>query len=169
MLRIIPFLLLILGVSVGSQARMYQWISPTSQQTQLSGIPPAWYRSEAGGPRVQVFEQGNLIDDTKIALPPSQREDLRDAAFNELQQRQQAEALRRLELVARRSALKEKEDEIRTERVAAEKAERQAKQLQEKDQAASGIEENVDAAMIDRLKSLIGQFDRGNLGTVKAP
>jgi len=169
MLRIIPILLLVLGVSPGSQARMYQWTNPASQQTQLSGSPPAWYRSEAGGPRVRVFEQGNLIDDTRIALPPSQRDDLRDAAFKELQQRQQAEALRRLELVARRTALREKEDEIRAERVAAESAQRQAEKLQEKEKAGSGSEEIVDAAMIDRLKSLIGQFDRGNLGTVKTP
>ncbi len=169
MLRIISYLILALGVSVSAQARMYQWLNPTNQKIQLSGIPPAWYRSETGGPRVRVFEQGNLIDDTKIVLPPTQREDLRDAAFNELQQRQQAEALHRLELIARRTALREKEDEIRTERVAAENAQRKADKLKEQDKVDSGAEEIVDAAMIGRLKSLISQFDLGSPGTVKTP
>ena len=65
--QIAGFALLTLGVCVSAQARMYQWVNPNNQQIQLSGIPPAWYRSDNGGPRVRVFELGNLIDDTSIA------------------------------------------------------------------------------------------------------
>jgi len=148
---------------------MYQWVNPNSKNVQLSGIPPAWYRSKTGGPRVRVFEQGNLIDDTAIALPPSQQGDLRDAAFAELKQRQEAEALRKLELLARRRALKEKEDKIRSERVAAERVQEQAKQQQEKQQIAAAGNENVDATMVNKLKALIGQFDLQNLGVAKTP
>ena len=86
-----------------------------------------------------------------------------------MQQRQQAEALRKLELVARRNVLKEKEAKIRTERVAAESAARDAKQQQEDDQEASDKIETVDAGVIDRLKSLIGQFDRQSLSGIKTP
>lgn len=167
--RIISLMLLFVGMSLASQARMYQWVNPGTRGVQLSGIPPAWYRSEAGGPRVRVFEQGNLIDDTAIALPASQREDLREAAFAELQRRQEAEALRKLELVARRRNVKEKEDKIRAERLAAEQAREQSQKRQEKDKADAAAAETVDAAMIDKLKALIGQFDIQNPGAVKAP
>ena len=163
------FLLLTLGISVSGQARMYQWVNPNTNKTQLSGMPPAWYRSESGGPRVRVFESGNLIDDTSIALPDSQRDDLREAAFSELQQRQQAEALRKLELVARRKELREKEDKIRAQREASEEAAREEKEQEEKDKAESENIETVDAGVIERLKSLIGQFDRQTIGGTKTP
>ena len=62
-------------------ARMYQWQSPATGTTQLSGIPPTWYRSSEGGPRVYVFKNNQLIDDTGIAVSAAQREALRAAAF----------------------------------------------------------------------------------------
>ena len=62
-------------------ARMYQWIEPDSGTTQLSGKPPAWYRSEEGGPRVFVFEAGRVIDDTTIKVSDRERELLRQRAF----------------------------------------------------------------------------------------
>jgi len=43
-------------------------VSPTTGSVQLSGTPPAWYRSDVAGPRVQVFESGNLVDDTAIVV-----------------------------------------------------------------------------------------------------
>src|SRR5690554_7481361 len=46
------------------RSRMYQWIDPDTQTTQLSGKPPTWYRSAEGGPRVLVFEKGLMVDDT---------------------------------------------------------------------------------------------------------
>ncbi len=167
--RVILFLFLVLGITLSAQARMYQWVNPNSKQIQLSGIPPAWYRSASGGPRVRVFERGSLIDDTSIVLSPSQRDDLRDAAFDEFQQRRQSEALRKLEMLARRKALKEKEDVIRAERVAVEDAQRLAKQQQEADESDSVDGETVDASMVDKLKSLIGQFDIQSTRTLKSP
>ena len=62
-------------------ARMYQWQNPATGTTQLSGIPPTWYRSSEGGPRVYVFENNQLIDDTGIAVSAAQREALRAEAF----------------------------------------------------------------------------------------
>ena len=62
-------------------ARMYQWTDPDSGSTQLSGKPPAWYRSANGGPRVFVFENGRLIDDTSIEVADEVRHRMRQRAF----------------------------------------------------------------------------------------
>jgi len=61
-------------------ARLYQWVDPYTGTTQLSGTAPAWYRGPNPGPRVLVFEHGELVDDTAIELVPAERERLRDAA-----------------------------------------------------------------------------------------
>ncbi len=62
-------------------ARMYQWQNPSTGTTQLSGAPPAWYRTTESGPRVYVFENNQLIDDTGIVVSAAQREALRAEAF----------------------------------------------------------------------------------------
>jgi hypothetical protein len=66
-----------------AEARMYQWVSPQSGYTQFSGKPPAWYRSTSRGPRILVFENGKLIDDTAKPVSQSVRENLRARAFQE--------------------------------------------------------------------------------------
>lgn len=66
-------------------ARMYQWRSPATGTTQLSGTPPAWYRAVEGGPRVYVFDANRLVDDTGIAVSDEQRRALRAAAFGEVE------------------------------------------------------------------------------------
>lgn len=63
------------------EARMYQWVEPGVDTTQLSGKPPAWYRSTAGGPRIFVFENGRLIDDTGIEVSNEVRQRMRQEAF----------------------------------------------------------------------------------------
>lgn len=62
-------------------ARMYQWVDPVSGRTQLSGTPPAWYRSGGDAPRVFVFENGQLVDDTGISVEEVQRQQLRQEAL----------------------------------------------------------------------------------------
>lgn len=66
-----------------AHARMYQWSHPSSGIVQLSGAPPAWYRSTMNGPRVLVFDNGQLIDDTAVAVGEPLRESLRAAAFTD--------------------------------------------------------------------------------------
>ncbi len=63
------------------QAQMYQWVDPESGTTQLSGKPPVWYRSAEGGPRIFVFNQGKIVDDTGIEIANEQRISLRTKAF----------------------------------------------------------------------------------------
>lgn len=60
---------------------MYQWLDAESGSTQLSGKPPVWYRGTVSGPRVFVFDNGRLIDDTGIAVDDDVRQQLRQKAF----------------------------------------------------------------------------------------
>ena len=66
-----------------ADARMYQWEQPRSGRIQLSGQAPAWYRSVHPGPRVLVFDNGKLVDDTGIAVSDAQRQWLREQALGE--------------------------------------------------------------------------------------
>jgi hypothetical protein len=81
MLRICIVLLMTLLMLGAAQARMYQWVDPRTRHTQMSGTPPAWYRSGQPGPRVFVFENGQIIDDTLIAVSDDRRQALREEAF----------------------------------------------------------------------------------------
>ena len=77
--RIIFLVLIIYSGNVS--ARMYQWTEPDTGTTQLSGKPPAWYRSINDGPRVFVFENGRLIDDTAVEVSDDVRVKMRQQAF----------------------------------------------------------------------------------------
>ena len=72
---------LFLILTADATARMYQWTNPANGTVQLAGAPPGWYRGTHAGPRVFVFENGELIDDTAIAVSEERRLALRDAAF----------------------------------------------------------------------------------------
>lgn len=74
---------LLLAGSSAANARMYQWVDAQTGTVQLSGSPPSWYRGGEPGPRVFVFENGRLIDDTGRTLPAEQAALLRATAFGE--------------------------------------------------------------------------------------
>jgi hypothetical protein len=80
-LLVITSLALMIVLCETVHARMYQWTEPETGSTQLSGKPPVWYRSESGGPRVFVFDNGRLIDDTAIEVDDEVRESMRQQAF----------------------------------------------------------------------------------------
>ncbi len=82
-------LVLLLVFSQGISARMYQWIEADTGSTQLSGKPPMWYRSVLSGPRVFVFDNGRLIDDTAIEVDEEVRQQLRQRAFVLVEEDQQ--------------------------------------------------------------------------------
>ncbi|HTT09184.1 MAG TPA: DUF4124 domain-containing protein [Gammaproteobacteria bacterium] len=73
--------LLALWMGSAAWARMYQWVDPHSGRTHMSGTPPAWYRTGATGPRIFVFENGQIIDDTRITVGAGTRQALRKQAF----------------------------------------------------------------------------------------
>lgn len=64
-----------------AHARMYQWVDAHTGTVQLSGTPPLWYRTAQPGPRVFVFENGRLIDDTARTLSIEESAALRARAF----------------------------------------------------------------------------------------
>ena len=74
-------LMILLFFSQAVQAEMYQWDDAETGTTQLSGKPPAWYRSVEGGPRIFVFNHGKIEDDTGIDVSDQQRIALRTNAF----------------------------------------------------------------------------------------
>ena len=74
-------LLVLLMSSENIYARMYQWLDADTGSTQLSGKPPVWYRGTVSGPRVFVFDNGRLIDDTDIDVDDEVRKQLRQKAF----------------------------------------------------------------------------------------
>lgn len=80
-MRLIYLTIFLLLLSATAQGRMYQWKDPDTGTTQLSGKPPAWYRSGESGPRVFVFDKGRIIDDTSIELSDVQRDSLRQEAL----------------------------------------------------------------------------------------
>lgn len=83
------FIVLLVVFSQGISARMYQWTEADTGSTQLSGKPPMWYRSASAGPRVFVFDNGRLIDDTAIEVDDEVRQQLRQRAFVLVEEDQQ--------------------------------------------------------------------------------
>ncbi len=146
-----------ISLSGMANARMYQWIDAHSGTPQLSGGPPVWYRSTHPGPRVVVFEDGRLLDDTALKVTPERRKALREAAYREYDERKQLGELKRLEQLARR------EESLRRRA----QAEKGAEEAKTEDQAEE-TPENMDQATIDRLKALISSFDKQNTGTRSA-
>jgi len=104
MIRKILLFVLLLQISSVAVARMYQWTDPDTGTTQLSGKPPSWYRSGDTGPRVFVFENGRVIDDTGISLPESENERLRQDALLKVEDDRQA-ALEKLVQAMRQKAM----------------------------------------------------------------
>ena len=81
MRKLLITLVSILILTGAAEARMYQWTNPASGTVQLSGTALSWYRNFEKGPRVFVFENGELIDDTEVQVAETQRLQLRAAAF----------------------------------------------------------------------------------------
>lgn len=153
-------ILLLLLVSTAAGARMYQWQDPTSKSTQFSGVPPAWYRSPGAGklPRVRVFEGGTLVDDTQIRLSAEDEKSMRELAFRALQEEQEMESIKRLERAARREENRRKQ----AERDAAKEQTRTAELSDTTEAPPEVLPEELDPEMVERLKSIISNYDRAN-------
>lgn len=108
-------LVLVLSISAFVvEARMYQWVEPGVETTQLSGKPPAWYRSAAGGPRTFVFENGRLIDDTGIEVSDEVRQQMREEAFtlSEIDRQKVKEKIAKANELKQKQQKNSKESEI---------------------------------------------------------
>ena len=119
-------------ISLPTEARMYQWVDSETGTTQLSGKPPAWYRSGQTGPRIFVFERGQLVDDTGIKVSEEQRGLLRQRSFD----------------IANEESIREKAKSIlskQNNRVASDDAEPEAKSEESKTEKVAEVEEVADA------------------------
>ncbi len=137
---------------------MYQWINPSSGNTQLSGTPPTWYRSSQGGPRVLVFKRGKVIDDTAIVVPEGTRDELRSQAFQA--QESAHAATTALEVSAEGEAETAAADSTAAEAGSSEKDAVARK-------SASGDLTEMDADTVGRLKDIISAWDRVKLEQAK--
>jgi len=159
-------LMLALGVilTATAEARMYQWTNPESGNVQLAGAPPSWYRSAVPGPRVLVFDNGELIDDTAVPVSDEQRLTLRSAALGSTST-EFAPVVRDSEIVLRHALEKAHEAGVDVAAVnagiEAEQTARAAAAL-----AASGQTSEGDQAA--QLKALIEAFDQRRLEQARA-
>jgi len=99
------------------QAQMYQWADPETGTTQLSGKPPAWYRSVEGGPRVFVFNRGKIVDDTGIKISDEQRISLRTQAFINAEKDRIAAQQKATEAAKLKAAMENSNQEITGENI----------------------------------------------------
>ncbi len=136
-----------------ADARMYQWVDPVTGSLQMSGRPPAWYRSGWDGPRVRVFDNGTVVDDTSINVADDEMQALREEAFRQFDEGQ-LNALKRLES----EALKEAERGERLSSV-------EDLMIDELDEEPvdTSLPDTLNDDTIDQLKDLIKQWDTLNL------
>lgn len=162
----------VIVLSVPAHARMYQWVDSDSGNTRLSGEPPEWYRSGEFGPRVLVFENGRLVDDTAVVLPPEQRKALREAAFLEIDYRREQDAVKKLERAALREARRREEASRQLSAQIKSQQQTSENKTKEEDNAQAATAESapgaLDGGMVEQLKALISAWDREN-GTAEKP
>lgn len=156
MIKRLLLLVLLLQLSAVAHARMYQWTDPDTGTTQLSGKPPPWYRNADGGPRVFVFENGRLVDDTAISLSEQERERLRQLALLKAEQDRQV-AMQKLQQANQQKAILDLQgqgrDDVERTAAASEPARREAVEAEAPRQEPEG-------PTAEELRALIEQYER---------
>ena len=149
------------------QAQMYQWADPETGTTQLSGKPPAWYRSSEGGPRVFVFRRGKIVDDTGIEVSDEQRMSLRTKAFIDAEE-DRAVANQKAMEAARLKAAMEKHSEWKSEEEILEEVEPHEHQEESsevvvmeepEDEELIETEMSTEEESVEKLKALIADWE----------
>lgn len=147
---------------------MYQWVDPATRITQLSGKPPVWYRSSKGGPRVIVFENNRVVDDTSIAVSAVEQERLRRQAFLEAETSRES---------AKEKLLQAKRLQAISELMSTAKDEDAAETPAATQQAAVPVPivKNATAppdvsntAVVDQMRKLIEDWEKKNAESAKA-
>lgn len=159
---------------------MYQWTDPATGTAQLSGTAPPWYRNTADGPRVFVFDNGELIDDTEVQVPESQRLRLRadavghagatmamaeqdDGDANELRAAMEKAA----ELGVNVNAVA---TEFTVEQTAlAEEPDETASEVSDQASALKALIEAYDLRQLEQARSLIDLLPQDNVPAVRGP
>jgi hypothetical protein len=152
----LPICLLL--ISVTADARVYQWVNPDTGNVQFSGKPPSWYRGQNPGPRVLVFENGRLIDDTSRSVQDQQRLAIRKEAFSQGSSIAGGEAALRGSSKAPSSEDEQVRELLDAKRQAAarmKQAEPEVAEVEEVEEVPLSPEESI-----DRLKQVIADYDR---------
>ena len=162
-------ILCVLAVTIlSAHARMYQWIDPDSKITQFSGKPPVWYRSAKGGPRVIVFENNHIIDDTNIRVSDVEQERLRRQAFVEAESdretaKEKLVQAKRLEAISKQTQDDEGQIPVSTP-IPPEQATRPPTPAKT---AVPPAAEN-DATVVNQMRMLIQQWEKNKAASAKA-
>ena len=139
-------------------ARMYQWLESGSGVVRLSGDPPPWYRNGRKGPRILVFENGRLVDDTAIELPREQEEKMRNSAFREVDLKREEGAVKKLERAALREA---RQNEIRQAKIQEDSESPVSRQpAPEETKEPKMTAEDLDSKSVEQMKKLIEEWDK---------
>lgn len=155
MMKKIAVLIALMLLSNVAMARMYQWVDPDTRTTQLSGKPPSWYRSGETGPRILVYEKGQITDDTGISLSVKESDRLRQEAMIDAEQDRVA-AMEKLQQARQQKAtldFQKHEEEVHADVVPA-TTEPQANT----DAVAAAPEDTGPAA--EELRALIEQYEK---------
>lgn len=159
-MRSLIILLLVFSSSVS--ARMYQWVDPDSGSTQLSGTPPIWYRSAQGGPRVFVFDNTKVVDDTGIQVSEDERERLRQQAFLMVEEDREQAKEKLLQSKRLKAALdKNRKEEAEEDTDTPEIIELSDNSLAERELAQQ------EPATIDQMKKLIEDWEQSQTEKAK--
>lgn len=154
---------------ISAHARMYQWIDPVSKITQFSGKPPVWYRSNNGGPRVIVFENKHIIDDTSISVSEAEQGRLRRMAFLQAETDRET-AKEKLLQTKRLEAISEqkqggKEQPVNVLSPPAETVSESASPVINAPAPPAAV---TDAAVVNQMRMLIQAWEQKNAASAKA-
>ncbi len=171
---ITQFLLaLLIVISMSADARMYQWTESDSGTTHFSGKPPVWYRSSAGGPRVYVFDNGRLIDDTAIEVDDDVRHQLRQQAFVLVEQdREDARKKNAKALELKQKYVKEKPKQSDESRQRESEQESLDQMLEDEaiatqDEAEEETEDSSNKKLEDELRAMIADWEKSQTDIAK--
>jgi len=145
----------LLLISVTADARVYQWVNPDTGNVQFSGKPPSWYRGQNPGPRVLVFENGRLIDDTSRSVQDQQRLAIRQEAFSQGSSIGGGEAALRGGSKAASSEDEQVRELLDAKRQAAARMKQAEPEATEEEEVPLSPEESI-----GRLKQVIADYDR---------
>ena len=163
-------ILCVLAVTIlSAHARMYQWIDPASKITQFSGKPPVWYRSAKGGPRVIVFENNRIIDDTNIRVSDVEQQRLRRQAFVESESNRETakEKLvqaKRLEAISKQMSGEEEQSSVPASTPTAQ----ESKSATPANTPAPPPAAENDAAVVNQMRMLIQEWEKNKAASARA-
>ncbi len=166
-------LAILIVISGSADARMYQWTESDSGATHLSGKPPVWYRSSTGGPRVYVFDDGRLIDDTAIEVDDDVRDQLRQQAFVLVEQdRENAKLKNARALELKQKYVKEKPKQSDELKQRQSEQESQDQMLEDEviagqDNAEEDKKDSGNKELEDELRAMIADWEKSQSDVAK--